>query len=77
MPSDTEWFLCIYTISYRSSCKVVFIHATRYRLAYHVTYTEHVESLIGRNGKVRSRLCLAVLCLSHSRVSEQSKLLRC
>ena len=47
MPSDTEWFLCIYTISYRSRCKVVFIHATMYGLAYHVTYTEHVESLIG------------------------------
>ena len=49
MSSDTEYFLCIYMISY--SCRVVFIHATRYRLAYHVPHTQQVESSKGRNGE--------------------------
>ena len=36
-------------ISY--SCTVVFIHATRYRLAYHVPQAQQVESSMGQNGK--------------------------
>ena len=52
VPSHTEE-LCIYGISY--SCKVVFLHATRYMLAYHVLHAERVESLIGRNGEKAKR----------------------
>ena len=48
MPSHTEE-LCIYGISY--SCKVVFFHATRYMLAYHVLHAERVESSIGEKAK--------------------------
>ena len=53
VPSHTEELLCIYGISY--SCKVVFFHATRYMLAYHVLHAERVESLIGQNGEKAKR----------------------
>ena len=53
VPSHMEELLCIYGISY--SCKVVFFHATRYMLAYHVLHTERVESSIGQNGEKAKR----------------------
>ena len=48
-----EEFLCIYRISY--SCKVVFFHATRYMLAYHVLHAERVKNSIRRNGEKAKR----------------------
>ena len=36
---------------YLTAVKLLFFHATRYMLAYHVLHAEHVESLIGRNGE--------------------------
>ena len=45
--------------------------------AHHVPHTEYVESLIGRNGEVWLKQHRAVLHLSHSRVSKQSKSFRC
>ena len=51
--SHTDELLCIYRISY--SCKVVFFHATRYILVYHVLHAERVESSIGRNGEKAKR----------------------
>ena len=35
--------------------KVVFFHATRHMLAYHVFHAECVESLIGRDGEMVKR----------------------
>ena len=37
------------------SCKVVFIHVTRYTLAYHVLHAKHMESSIQRNGEAQLR----------------------
>ena len=40
---------------YLTAVKLLFFHATRYMLAYHVLHTERVESLIGRNGETAKR----------------------
>ena len=79
VPSHTEELLCIYGISY--SFKVVFFHATRYMLAYHVLQAERMESSIGRNGEVAKRdrddAMLPSVYPVHVSASEVVKSLRC
>ena len=40
---------------YLTAVKLLFFHATRYMLAYHVLHTERVECSIGLNGETAKR----------------------
>ena len=47
---------------YLTAVKLLFFHATRYMLAYHVLHAEHVKSSIGRNGETASTVKTTLCC---------------